>query len=674
MEGKILGNRYELVEKIGGGGMALVYKAKCTLLNRYVAIKILRHEFTNDEEFVKRFRVEAQAAASLSHPNIVSIYDVGCEGDVHYIVMEYVKGVTLKEYLEEHKILQWKDAVNIAIQICSAIEHAHANHVVHRDIKPHNILFTNEGVAKVTDFGIARAVSSSTITMAGNTIGSVHYFSPEQARGGFTDEKSDLYSLGIVLYELVTGKLPFNGDTPVAVAIKHIQEQPQEPIEIIEDLPKGVNSIIMGAIQKDQTNRYQTATEMLSQLYKVLKNPNIDFTKQDDIYDSPTVRIPTVGDSGLILDKKSIEKSGDDKVSKKKDKLMVVMAYVISAILLVVLGVATSKIFSSMNKAPEDFLVENYVGKEYSEIEKMLKENQIDVKIEREPNDDYSKDIIFKQSQSPGMKLKPGTNEYSSIILYVSSGTELVEIPYLENLNYIIAKQKLEDLNLEVQDIVEEFSDTVMVNSVVRTEPSDGTEVSVGSGVTIYKSKGPELKTTIVPSIIGKTKAEATNLLLNHKLKVGSIYPRDMENAVDRVVRQVPEPGEEVNEDTPVSFYLEVQAPDPTPTPENTPVPTETPPSTENGDDNGGNGDIEVTEKIVQKTIELMNPDSFREDIFVTVKITRTDTNESSNLVSQSYKKSDFPIRIDVPVYKGSTSIVAVFLDEKPYMDFAENF
>jgi serine/threonine-protein kinase len=266
MEGRVLGNRYELIEKIGGGGMALVYKAKCRLLDRVVAVKILRPEFTNDEEFVKRFRIEAQAAASLSHPNIVSIHDVGHEDDVHYIVMEYVDGITLKEYILKKGLLSWKEAVSIASQICSAIEQAHRNSIVHRDIKPHNILITRDGIAKVADFGIARAVSSSTITMVGSTIGSVHYFSPEQARGGYTDEKSDLYSLGIALYEMVTGRVPFDGETPVAVALKHIQDQPVPPLDYESSLPKGVNDIIMKAIKKDQSKRYQSASEMLSDL------------------------------------------------------------------------------------------------------------------------------------------------------------------------------------------------------------------------------------------------------------------------------------------------------------------------------------------------------------------------------------------------------------------------
>ena len=245
MTGKILGNRYELIKKIGAGGMAIVYKAKCRLLNRMVAIKILRNELIEDQEFVSRFNIESQAAASLSHSNIVSIYDVGRQDDIHYIVMEYIDGETLKDCIVRNGALNWKDAVNYAIQICSALEHAHRKQIVHRDIKPHNIMVTKEGVLKVTDFGVARAVTSSTLTLDGNTIGSVHYFSPEQARGGYTDEKSDLYSLGVVLYEMVTGKLPFESDTPVSIALKHLQEKPREPMELEPGIPTGLNNIII---------------------------------------------------------------------------------------------------------------------------------------------------------------------------------------------------------------------------------------------------------------------------------------------------------------------------------------------------------------------------------------------------------------------------------------------
>ena len=261
LEGRLLGNRYEIIEKIGNGGMATVYKAKCHVLNRYVAVKILRDEFTTDEEFIKRFEIEAQSAASITHPNIVSVYDVGTEGNLYYIVMELIQGKTLKEIiLEERGALPWKWSLNIAIQIASALEIAHKTNIVHRDIKPHNIIITEDGVAKVTDFGIAKAVSNSTITAFGTTIGSVHYFSPEHARGGYTDSKSDLYSLGVVMYEMLTGKVPFDADTPVSVALKHMQEEPKKASEINQNIPVAVNEIIMKALKKDANLRYQSAT------------------------------------------------------------------------------------------------------------------------------------------------------------------------------------------------------------------------------------------------------------------------------------------------------------------------------------------------------------------------------------------------------------------------------
>ena len=249
LEGKILGNRYEIIQKIGNGGMAIVYKARDLTLNRYVAVKVLRDEFTTDEEFIKRFETEAQSAARLIHPNIVSIYDVGVDNNLtYYIVMELIQGKTLKEIIiQEQGPLPWKWSINVSIQIASALEMAHRNNIIHRDIKPHNIIITEDGVAKVTDFGIAKAVSNSTITAFGKTIGSVHYFSPEHARGGYTDAKSDIYSLGVVMYEMVTGRVPFDADTPVSIALKHMQEEPVEPQEINPNIPDAVNKIIMKA-------------------------------------------------------------------------------------------------------------------------------------------------------------------------------------------------------------------------------------------------------------------------------------------------------------------------------------------------------------------------------------------------------------------------------------------
>lgn len=312
--GKVIGNRYEILEKIGEGGMATVYKAKCNILKRYVAVKVLREEFTTDEEFIRRFNTEAQAAASLTHPNIVSIFDVGHEENIYYIVMELVQGKTLKEIINEDGVLPWKWSINIAIQVASALETAHKNNIVHRDIKPHNIIITEDGIAKVTDFGIAKAVSNSTITAFGTTIGSVHYFSPEHARGGYTDAKSDIYSLGVVMYEMLTGRVPFDADTPVSIALKHMQEKPVEPIKLNPSIPYAVNKIIMKAMEKEASARYQSATEMLKDLSMALKDPEGEFVKSNAERLQYTQRIPVLGEEPKVDIKKESK-------SKPKGKL-----------------------------------------------------------------------------------------------------------------------------------------------------------------------------------------------------------------------------------------------------------------------------------------------------------------------------------------------------------------
>ena len=319
LEGRLLGNRYEILEQIGNGGMATVYKAKCHVLNRFVAVKILKDEFTTDYEFIKRFNSEAQAVASLTHPNIVSVYDVGHEGNLYYIVMELIQGKTLKEIIISEGPLAWKWSLNVAIQIASALETAHKNNIIHRDIKPHNIIITEDGMAKVTDFGIAKAVSNSTITAFGTTIGSVHYFSPEHARGGYTDAKSDLYSLGVVLYEMLTGKVPFDADTPVSVALKHIQETPVEPIKLNPAIPLSVNKIVMKAMQKETNSRYQNASEMLKDLTLALKNPDGDFVNIVNVpHDFPTQTIATVYTKPIEEKIKEKEKICKMKQEKKK--------------------------------------------------------------------------------------------------------------------------------------------------------------------------------------------------------------------------------------------------------------------------------------------------------------------------------------------------------------------
>ena len=371
--GRTIANRYEIINKTGVGGMATVYVAKDKVLNRNVAVKVLKDEFTTDEEFVKRFNSEAQAAASLSHPNIVSIYDVGNEDNIYYIVMELVRGKTLKQIITEEGALPWKWSVNIAMQIASALETAHKNNIVHRDIKPHNIIITEDGVAKVTDFGIAKAVSNSTITAFGTTIGSVHYFSPEQAKGGYTDAKSDIYSLGVVMYEMLTGRVPFDSDTSVSVALKHMQEAPVPPMEINENIPKAVNDIILKAMEKEPMARYQTATAMLRDLSMALKDPDGEFV-EEEANDGLTRRMGAITDDMLRSSSKSNKKKKKKgKLAQLCEKYQIAKPLIIILIILVLffgsIGI-TSAIMNATN--PKDVQIPNLVGKTEDEAKAEL--------------------------------------------------------------------------------------------------------------------------------------------------------------------------------------------------------------------------------------------------------------------------------------------------------------
>lgn len=637
MEGRILGNRYELLEKIGGGGMAIVYKAKCRLLNRFVAVKILRPEFINDEEFVKRFRIEAQSAASLSHPNIVSIYDVGQEDSIHYIVMEFIDGITLKDYITQKKQLPWNEAVKIAIQICSAIEHAHRNHIVHRDIKPHNILFTEQGVAKVTDFGIARAVSSSTITMVGSTIGSVHYFSPEQARGGYTDEKSDLYSLGIALYEMVTGKLPFDGDTPVAIALKHIQMEAQQPNEIDEDIPKAVNDIIMKAIKKDQNKRYQSASEMLSDLNKCLANPDGMFVTQDNSEEMPTRRVKAITNEDLA--KREEYKIRDDGKRKgnKGDRLTVWLAVATSAIIIALFTYIGYNIVYGYIK-PEtksDFTVGNYENRPIEEVRTELTKANIKFKDREKTDDKIGKGLIISQSVAEGNTLKPDGAYLLELV--VSSGPEMVKMVDLKKQDYRQAMSTISDMRL-VPKIEEEHDDTLSSGLITRTVPGEGEEVKVGSDVILYRSLGPEIKSTKVPDLLGKNRMEAQQMLADAKLTLGNVFPEDSKNYVDKIIKQTPEAQTEVSEYSPVDIYFEAAA---------------------------------ISRKIYNVSLALTEPEKYGDKIKVKVEITPSDTNKTEILKSdEEVNKNNFPILLPIPVPESGTTAVTVYLDGTEFTKF----
>ena len=565
LKGRLLANRYEILEKIGSGGMATVYKAKCHVLNRYVAIKILRDEFTTDEEFVKRFEVEAQSAASITHPNIVSVYDVGVDGNLHYIVMELVKGKTLKDIIVEEKgPLPWKWSVNIAIQIASALETAHKNHIIHRDIKPHNIIITEDGVAKVTDFGIAKAVSNSTITAFGTTIGSVHYFSPEHARGGFTDAKSDLYSLGVVMYEMVTGRVPFDADTPVSVALKHMQEQPEEPIEVNPNVPIAINKIIMRALQKDTTLRYQTATEMLTDLRKALKNPNGDFVDDKEYDPTAATQIINTEMYNNVKNRDNEEQAENGKTDnklkrfiKKHKKLSIFIG------LILLFSLSLGGTILALNITNPEVNIPNVVGMAKDEAQREVENEKLKFSIEKE---EYNKDVPegfiisqkvdgdtigdFTTTPSTDRKVKEGT----TIKVIVSKGQEKTTVPKVIGMKQDEAIKALEDANLKAE-VIEETSKKVEEGYVISQETDANAEAYAGDTVKIHVSTGTGIKQVTVVSVIGQDEATAKKTLTDLGLKVNITYA-DSKSDNGKVAKQSLDSGKVVDEGTTITLTV----------------------------------------------------------------------------------------------------------------------
>ena len=551
--GKYIASRYEIIEKIGNGGMATVYKAKCHVLNRFVAIKVLKEEFTTDEEFIRRFNVEAQSAAGLTHPNIVSIYDVGHEDGIYFIVMELIQGKTLKQIINEEGKLPWKWSVNIAIQIASALEAAHRNNIIHRDIKPHNIIITEDGVAKVTDFGIAKAVSNSTITAFGTTIGSVHYFSPEHARGGFTDAKSDLYSLGVVMYEMLTGRVPFDADTPVSIALKHMQEKPVEPIRINPDIPLAVNNIIMKAMQKEPSARYSSATEMLKDLSMALKKPEGNFVSQDTMDLGKTQVIGTITNE-MLQDDKEKEKHANKKQNKLKEFFikypkMKILLLVIIFILVFVITVLITK-FAINAGTIKDVEIPELVGLTEEEVIQKLKNTKFIYEITGE---DYSSEIEAGKvmTQDPAYRKTVKIKENSKIVLTLSKGTEKTIVPKVVGMSIEDAEKELVAAKLKIEKI-EEKSDKIQEGFVIRQEAEANTEVNAGDTVKVYVSIGKGLEQVAVTYVIGKTEDAARKELEDAKLKVEIVYEEDTTKPVGTVLRQNKEVGTVVEEGTTV--------------------------------------------------------------------------------------------------------------------------
>lgn len=661
MIGKVLGNRYEIIEKIGSGGMATVYKAKCKLLNRNVAVKILRDEFANDAEFIKRFQVEAQAAASLSHPNIVSIYDVGEENGLHYIVMELIEGKTLKEIITEKGRLPWKDAVKIAMQIASGLEQAHKNHIIHRDIKPHNIIMTKDGNAKVTDFGIAKAVSNSTINAFGSTVGSVHYFSPEHARGGYTDEKSDIYSLGVVLYEMLTGKLPFDAETPVSVALKHIQEVPIEPSELVRDIPTGVNNVVMKAMQKDVNNRYASASAMYNDLQKALKNPEIISTtiNLEEKRDFPTQKVPIIGgmreeyvDDNNYKNKKYGEEEMNARKGKKTKKQAIIglITFIVLAI-----GLFFGAFWVALKVAPMIFgekaiNVPSIVGMHKDEAEKTLEAKGLKMEVQASvTNNEYPKDYVIYQQYAEGYELKSG----ATVGVRISKGAETFLVPDVTLMSVEAAKLEIEKYKLVYKEETEP-SNTVPKGSIIRQSPVVNTEVVAGSTVTVYISAGPIEGMIETPSVVGRTEAEARAILVAANLIPKVEYVKKDSQNDGEVISQSPEKDEYVSELTEVVIIVNQLS-------ENSSG-TEAEPNDKKDENNKSDENKPVT-PTTKKTVNIDLSNKGSRSTFVVKVELQSSTLGTKILHEEVHQRKDGKISIALP--EGSEgSMLKVYIDD----------
>ena len=552
MIGKILGGRYEIIEKIGEGGMAEVYKAKCHLLNRYVAVKILKPEYAKDETFVKRFRREAQSAAALTHANIVSVYDVGAEGDINYIVMELLESKTLKDYIEEHGAMPSDLVLKISAQIASALETAHKAHIIHRDIKPQNIVLNKNMVAKVTDFGIAKItnVPSATITSFGSTMGSVHYFSPEHARGGFTDEKSDIYSLGVVMYEMLTGRVPFDADTPVSVALKHMQEEPIAAIVANPNIPIAVNDIIMKSLKKDPNLRYQSATAMLIDLKRALKEPQGNFVDNNEYVDAPTQRISTIQD----------DNRGPKATAKKKENKFVafvkkhkVLSTIVGLILLFVLSLGTTLGIANATRT-KDVAIPNLVGKTVDEAKKLVQDSKL---VYSEGEAEYSADVEAGKiiSQNPKYTQNGTVKEKSEIKVIVSLGTEKTKVPKFVGTTKEEAEKSAKDAKLKLE-FVEETSKTIESGYITKQETDEGTEVNAGDTVKVYISIGTGIKQVVVTSVLQKDVETAKKSLEEKGLVVEIEYTEDKTKDNGVVLNQSIKSGETVDEGSTITLTV----------------------------------------------------------------------------------------------------------------------
>lgn len=545
MSVKLLAGRYELLEKIGDGGMAVVYKARCRLLNRFVAIKILKPEFAKNPDIIESFRRESQAAAGLSHPNIVGIFDVGREGNLHYIVMELIEGQTLSKMIEKEGPIEYHKVIDITKQIASGLSYAHKHHIIHRDIKPHNILMTPDGVAKIADFGIAKAMSESIDDDSEEMVmGSVHYFSPEQARGGYVDEKSDIYSLGIVMYEMLTGRVPFDAETPVQVALMHINEQMVPPSRYVPTIPPRLEAIILKATAKVQVSRYANVDEIIKELDKI---ELISAVVGEEAV-APEIRKT----DRTVLDNQKKEAAAEKKKRNKKNSEGNSRKYIIiGAVLLAAVAVIASIFVFGGGKGK--VVVPDLRGYTYEEAEQELESLGLEIEKGNEVfSDEYDEGQIVSQSPKPDMEVKKG----KSIRVNISKGSGMETVPNVIGMTESQAREALEAKGFQLGRVTEEESSQV-AGTVVRQSPVSGTEAESGSAVDIVIAKEVQKQEVAMPGLLGKSLASAQAAIENAGLTVGNVtYAYSSDYPEGQVMEQQYGSGTSLEKGTSVSIVI----------------------------------------------------------------------------------------------------------------------
>lgn len=640
MENIILNERYELLELIGSGGMGHVYKAKDSKLGRTVAVKILKEEYLDDEEFVERFHNEAQAAAKLSHSNIVAVFDVGVDMDRHFIVMELIEGIILSDYVKKMEHLKYEEAFSISIQIARALVHAHKNGIVHRDIKPHNVLLSKDGVAKVADFGIAKAATARTFTLSGKTVGSVHYFSPEQARGGYVDARADLYSLGAVIYEMLTGRPPYDGETPVVVAVKHLQEKLVEPNKLNPDIPDDVNKVVVKAMAKSADDRYQSAKEMLEEMEAVVAgkelpsefNITMDFLNGTE---NAVNEMDMTKDFTPIAGTKEKREEYDVPLAKyKKRHILSTTLSVLSAIAIVILLAyfGVTELMTTVLPDPEEYIVEDYRGMDFEVVKDKL-ETEFRIIVEKKGvyNEEIPYNEIIYQDKEQGIVFKELA--VNKIKLTVSLGAEEIEIPILLGLEYRLAEPQLRELGLTPIEI-EINNDSIPKGQIIRTDPDEGMVANPGDNISVYVSLGPELEDIVVPDFKGLTLEQVKSLLTRSNLQLDKYVPNEL-TPTATVIEHIPSAGSSVPEGTKVEFRFSVP----------------------------------VNKLMVPYEVNPADIETQLEPIKVVLEATPSNTGITSIIYTKSHMKTAFPIIVYVEIPENGATNLSLFINNIPNME-----